>query len=490
MSSLAEIRTERLKKLKRYEAARGTAYPLSVPRTHSLAALRGEFSTLTDTEATVSVVGRVLALRGQGALVFAVIDDGTARIQGVIKRDVLNEDEHTLFVDVADLGDFVSFTGTCFSTDRGEESVLVQSWTLASKSLRPLPDKWHGLKDSDERFRRRYLETTMDAEARDRFLVRARMISFFRSRLADAGFVEFETPILQALAGGASALPFVTHHNALDRDLYLRIAPELYLKKLLIGGFPKVYEIGRSFRNEGIDVTHNPEFTMIEWYEAYSDAARQRSFVETLIRDLAYTVLGGTTLLFGEHDIDLAAPFTVRHYYDLFSEYAGISNAREASLEELLEAAEHLGGIPSIELSTREKVLDALYKRVCRPALIQATFVVDYPRTMLPLAKKVEGDAELVDAFQLVIGGTELVKAFSELNDPLDQRERFIEETRHRSQGDAEAQPNDEDFIEALEYGMPPAGGVGIGLDRLAMLLTNTHNIREVIYFPTLREKE
>jgi len=489
MSSLAEIRTERLKKLKRYEATRGSAYPVSVSRTHSLEALRREFSTFVDGGATVSVAGRVLALRGQGALVFAVIDDGTAHIQGVFKRDVLGEDEHTLFVDTVDLGDFVSFSGDCFSTDRGEESVLVLSWALVSKSLRPLPDKWHGLKDSDERFRRRYLETTMDTGARERFLTRSRMITFFRSKLSDAGFVEFETPILQPLAGGANALPFITHHNALDRDLYLRIAPELYLKKLLIGGFPKVYEIGRSFRNEGIDVTHNPEFTTVEWYEAYSDASAQRAFVEALIRELVHTLLGGSTLLFGEHEIDVAAPFAVRKYYDLFAEYTDIPDARGCALDELIDAAERLGSART-ELTTREKVLDALYKRVCRPALIQPTFVVDYPRAMLPLAKRTEGDADLVDAFQLIIGGTELVKAFSELNDPIDQQERFMEESQHRTQGDAEAQPHDEDFIEALEYGMPPAGGVGIGLDRLVMLLTNTHNIRESIYFPTLREKE
>jgi len=460
MSSLPEIRAERLKKLKVYEASRGTAYPTTLARTHALSVLRSEFSALSQGETTVTVVGRVLALRGQGALVFAVIDDGTAHIQGVFKRDVLGEEEHQLFVDTVDLGDFLSFSGSCFSTDRGEESVLVQSWALTTKSLRPLPDKWHGLKDSDERFRHRYLETTMDPTARERFLTRSRIISFFRTRLESDGFVEFETPILQALAGGASALPFTTHHNALDRDLYLRIAPELYLKKLLIGGFPKVYEIGRSFRNEGIDVTHNPEFTTVEWYEAYSDATLQRAFVESLIRELAHSVLGGSTLSFGDHEIDLSAPFTVRSYADLFSEYP--------------EDADK----------------NALYKQECRPQLIQPTFIIDYPRSMLPLAKKKEGEEDVADAFQLVIGGLELVKAFSELNDPIDQRERFEEEAAHRAHGDTEAQPNDEDFLEALEYGMPPAGGVGIGIDRLVMLLTNTHNIREVIYFPTLREKE
>lgn len=460
MSSLLEIRSERLKKLRAYEAARGSAYPVTLSRTHSLTALRSEFSALSSSEATVTVVGRVLALRGQGALVFAVIDDGTARIQGVFKRDVLGDEEHSLFVNTVDLGDFLSFSGSCFSTDRGEESVLVQSWTLATKSLRPLPDKWHGLKDDDERFRHRYLETTMDPASRERFLTRARILSFFRSRLESDGFVEFETPILQALAGGASALPFTTHHNALDRDLYLRIAPELYLKKLLIGGFPKVYEIGRSFRNEGIDVTHNPEFTTVEWYEAYSDASSQRAFVESLIRELVHSVLGGSTLLFGEHEIDFSAPFAVRSYADLLIECPGGADR------------------------------DAFYKQECRPRLIQPTFIIDYPRSMLPLAKKKEGQEDVADAFQLVIGGLELVKAFSELNDPIDQRERFEEEAQHRAHGDKEAQPNDEDFVEALEHGMPPAGGVGIGIDRLVMLLTNTHNIREVIYFPTLREKE
>lgn len=489
MSSLAEIRAERIRKLKLYEESRGTAYPLVVLRTHTITALRNDFSSLSESQAVVSVAGRVMALRGQGALLFVVLDDGTAKVQGVVKRDVLGEDEHALFVNTVDLGDFISVSGTCFTTERGEESVLVQSWQLAAKGLRPLPDKWHGLKDSDERFRRRYLETTMDSGAKERFLTRARVISFLRSRLDAEGFIEFETPILQPLPGGANALPFVTHHNAIDRDLYLRIAPELYLKKLLIGGFPKVYEIGRSFRNEGIDVTHNPEFTTVEWYEAYSDASAQRNFVETVIRDLTHALLGGSTVIYGEHEIDVVAPFATREYLDLFKEYAELHDVLDCPMETLYDAADRYG-IMGAEEMTREKLMDSIYKRVCRPSLIQPTFVINYPQGMLPLAKKSALDDRLVDAFQLVIGGTELVKAFSELNDPQEQRERFSAEASHKAAGDGEAQPNDEDFIEALEYGMPPAGGVGIGLDRLVMLLTNTHNIREVIYFPTLREKE
>lgn len=489
MATLSELREERLKKLARYEEVRGSAYPATITRTHTLGVLRAEFSSLEQGTTTVSVVGRVLQKRGQGALLFADISDGTARIQILIKRDVLGVDDHALFTDTVDVGDFVEVSGTCLTTERGEASVVALHWRLISKALRPLPDKWHGLKDTDERYRRRYLETVMDDAVRDRFLLRARILRALRTHLETAGFIEIETPILQHLAGGAHALPFRTHHNALDIDLYLRVAPELYLKKLLIGGFPKVYEMGRAFRNEGIDVTHNPEFTIVEWYEAYSNAEQQRAFVEYLLRELVRETLGTLSLTCGEESIDLAPRFEVVSYHTLLARATGIDDPLGVSLSDIVACAEK-HGISGEDLLTREKVLDALYKRLCRPTLINPTFVVHYPIAMLPLAKADVENPEVADAFQLVVGGVELVKAFSELNDPQEQERRFLLEGKHQAAGDREAQANDTDFVEALEYGMPPAGGVGIGVDRLVMLLSNTHNIREVLYFPTLRPKD
>jgi lysyl-tRNA synthetase class 2 len=427
-------------------------------------------------------------LRAHGGSAFLDIDDGSGKVQVLAKRDVLDADLFDLFLETVDVGDFVSATGTLFVTKRGEQTLEATTVAIIVKSLRPLPEKWHGLKDTEERFRRRYLDTLMNKEVRERFRIRSTLISSLRRFLDEAGFMEVETPVLQSVPGGTSALPFATHHNALDIPLYLRVAPELFLKRLLVGGFSRVYEIGRNFRNEGIDHTHNPEFTMLEYYRAYSDSTTERAFVETLIRSLAQSVLGTTEISYKGETISLATPFLVRDYYGLIAEYTGIQNPADASFETLCTRAYELG-ITTAKGESRETLLDALYKKACRPQVIQPTFVIDYPADALPLAKRHADRKNLVDAFQLIIGGVELVKAFSELNDPLDQEERFIEQERRREAGDKEAQQNDPDFLESLEYGMPPAGGVGIGIDRLAMLFTDTENIKEVILFPTMRPR-
>ncbi len=492
MASLEDIRHERLKKLEAMRAAGVDPYPIKVGQDYWLREVVKKFVTLEKKGKALTVVGRVRARRGQGAIIFIDLDDGTARLQAVLKRDNapagVGAEALANFEAWVDVGDFIEVTGTLFVTKKEERSLLVGEWRIISKSLRPLPDKWHGLQDIEERFRHRYLDTLMSPEIKQRFLTRSKIVKTVRQILDRSGFLEVETPILQPLAGGASALPFITHHQALDIDMHLRIAPELYLKELLIGGFPKVYEVSRNFRNEGIDTTHNPEFTTVEWYESFSDAAGQRQLVETLVKQTVTKVLGTSTLIFDGHQIDFSKDFAVVSYFDLLQRHALVVNPESATMEELRLKAQQFG--LAVEPGAGvEKLLDAIYKKTCRPKLIQPTFIVDYPRHYLPLAKRLDGRPNLVDAFQLIIGGLELVKAFSELNDPVDQRERFMEQEKNRAAGDQEAQPKDEAFLEALEYGMPPAGGVGLSIDRLTMLLTDSKNIREVILFPTLRPR-
>lgn len=489
MPSLEELKNTRLAKLKRLAEAGMDAYPSKVPRDVSISDAIARFAEFSKSEKQVSLAGRVLAIRAQGGVTFINFIDGTGTFQALFKEGDTPEEVHKLFLDVTDIGDFVSVTGSLFETKRGEKTLLVHSWTMAAKSLLPLPEKWHGLSDTEERFRHRYLDLLMNEGITERFKLRSRIISALRRFLDDAGFVEVETPMLQPHAGGATALPFVTHHNALDIDLYLRIAPELYLKQLLVGGIPKVYEIGRNFRNEGIDVTHNPEFTMLEFYESFSDTQKQMVFVEELIRKLLAVLFEKQVIQVSGESIDFAVSFARVSYFELLSDASGIQNIESVSRDELAKRVAKLG----VSVAThdgKEKVLDALFKRTVRPKLIQPTFVTGYPKEYLPLAKASPENSDLVDAFQLFAGGLEIVKAFSELNDPLDQRARFAEQEKARAKGDEETQTSDEAFLEALEYGMPPAGGVGIGIDRMVMLFTDTKNIREVILFPTLRPKE
>src|SRR3989338_57593 len=449
MSSLEEIRATRLKKLQLLRDKGMNPYPVSTRTSATLAEAAENFKKLAKKKELI-LSGRIMALRGQGGLVFADFFYGTGKVQALIKKDKLSDDLFKLWNDTVDIGDFVEARGALFLTKREEKTLLVKEWRMLTKTLRSLPEKWHGITDTEERFRKRYLDLLMNEEVRARFILRSRIVSTLRRLLDAEEFLEVETSILQELAGGANAEPFITRHNALDVDLYLRIAPELDLKKLLIGGFPKVYEIGRSFRNEGIDVTHNPEFTTVEWYEAYSDSAKQQVLVERVLKDIVESVHGKTPATFD----------------------------KTAQL-----------GVKSDAADSAEKIMDSIYKKAIRPKLIQPTIITEYPKNYIPLAKKKEGDETLVDAFQIVVGGLEIVKAFSELNDPLDQRERFWLQEKNKKAGDREAQPSDESFLEALEYGMPPAGGLAISIDRMTMLLSNARNIREVIFFPMLRSK-
>ena len=488
MASLEELRAERIKKLETLKARGVNAYPATSLRTHEIAEVEKGFSGLSKKKKAITIAGRIRAIRGQGAIVFLDLDDGTGIFQALLKKDEAGEDALAFFSDTADIGDFVECTGSLFITKRKEKTLLAKNWRMLAKSLRPLPDKWAGLTDIEERSRRRYLDTIASPESKERFLIRSRIVSALRGAFEDAGYIEVETPILQSHAGGAAAKPFVTHHNALDIDLYLRIAPELYLKELLIGGFPKVYEIGRLFRNEGIDATHNPEFTTVEYYEAYSDTHAYMEFTEKIIRSVAKKIRKGGVAVFDGQKIDFTKSFAHVSYADLLKRYALLNDLANLTRKDAELKARQLAVAVS-DSDSREKILDNIYKKVCRPKIIQPTFITGYPVAYLPLAKRSEKDPAFADAFQVVIAGIEIVKGFSELNDPIDQRDRFAKEDAHAKAGDEEAQTSDEGFLEALEYGMPPTAGVGMSVDRLAMLLTDTHNVRDIILFPTMRPK-
>ncbi len=492
MASLEDIRAERLKKLDSLKAAQIDPYPISTKRDYSLATLGLKFETIQKKAKPISIAGRIKARRGQGAISFIDIDDGTGSFQLVLKRDNppagLGQEGMTRFQELTDVGDFVSATGTLFTTNKNEPSLMVTDWRMLGKSLRPLPDKWHGLQDVEERFRHRYLDTLMNPEVKSRFLLRVRMIQEIRRFFNKAGFVEVEVPYLQPLAGGANARPFTTHHNALATDFYLPIAQELYLKQLLVGGFSKVYEIGRRFRNEGIDVMHNPEFTMLESNEAYTDAKKMMAFTEQLLKYVVKELFGQLTIAYNGQTIDFAKKFTVIKFHDLLRRYALMVDPENISRKEAAVKADQLGVVVSPEDSL-EKILDNIYKKMARGRLIQPTYVVDYPVGMNPFAKRKPEDPKLIDRFQLIVGGVEIVKAFSETNNPLDQRERYLEEDKKGQAGEQEISPSDLEYLEAMEYGMPPNGGIGIGIDRLAMILTDTKNIKEVILFPTMRPK-
>ncbi len=488
-SFLDEVRDERIKKIDILKKDGIKSYPVSNNRDVSVASVLEKFDELSESQKKVTLAGRIMALRGQGGLLFFNLDDGTGKFQGLLKKDDMDEILFSSFIEIVDIGDFVEVSGTLFVTKRGEKSLKVEGWHMLSKCLRPLPDKWNGLQDIEERFRKRYLDILMSEEVKQRFVLRSKFVALLRRYLDSEEFLEVETPILQTIAGGATAKPFQTHHQALDMALFLRIAPELYLKELLVAGMPKVYEIGRLFRNEGIDVTHNPEFTTVEFYEAYAEASKHMAFLEKMIRSIILEVTGSTTVLFDENEIDFGKSFEVASFFDLIEKYSGIKEPLKLSYEELIEEAKKL----KIEIKKgegSEKIYDAIYKKCVRGKLIQPTFIKDYTVAFSPLAKKQELHPEFIERYQLVIAGFEVVNGFSELNDPLDQRERFIDQESKRGEGDEEAQPKDEEYIEAMEYGMPPAGGVGMSIDRMIMILTNTKNIREVILFPTLRPRQ
>lgn len=487
--ALEDIRRERIKKLERYRARDLDPYPASVSRTSSIAEIKKQFSTLKRSGERIELVGRLLALREHGGATFGDLADGTGKVQVYLARDVLGPERYQLALDTVDIGDFLAVSGSAFATKREEPTIRVAAFRLAAKALRPLPEKWHGLKDVEERFRKRYLDLLMNEEVRDRFLLRSRTIRALRAFFDGEGFVEVETPMLQHVPGGALARPFVTHHNALDIDLYLRIAPELYLKELLVGGMEKVYELGKSFRNEGIDISHNPEFTTIEWYAAYWDEEDMMACVERCFAAILKRIgAKNGKVSFDGKAITFGKKFGRIEFTEALKRYALIVDYDRETADALRQRARQFG-IEAPAGMSKGKIADEIFKKICRPHLVNPTFVIYHPIEISPLAKRREGTPREVRRLQLVVGGMELVNAYAELNDPLEQRARFEEQEKMRQGGEEESHPLDEEFVEALEYGMPPAAGAAIGIDRLVMLLTDTKNIREVVLFPTLRPK-
>ncbi|MBA3533381.1 MAG: lysine--tRNA ligase, partial [Ardenticatenales bacterium] len=464
-------------------------YPPRVDRTHSSQeAIAALHDTPEGTEpARVTIVGRVMAIRIMGKAAFAHLEDGVGRIQLYLRRDGMGEEGYNQFKKLVDLGDFIQATGTMFYTRTQEPTVEAESWTMLAKALNQPPEKWHGLSDIEQRYRERYTDLMSNSEIRDIFIMRARITSLVRRFLEDRGFLEMETPILQPLYGGAAARPFVTHHHWAKRDLYLRIADELYLKRLLVGGLERVFEIGKDFRNEGVSFKHNPEFTMMEVYQAYADYRDMMELAEGCWSFVCQAVHGTTQIPFGEHIIDLAPPWPRISLRDAILERTGV-DLYEAETLETLQAAIQAKGLRLERKPTWGKQVDELFSASVEPHLIQPTFIVDYPYDLSPLAKQKADNPRLVERFELFIAGMEFANAFTELNDPLEQIRRFQGQESQASAGDDETQPMDEDFINALMYGMPPTGGMGWGMDRMIMVLTNQHSIREVILFPQLRQ--
>lgn len=443
---------------------------------------------LEEKEIPVAIAGRIMTKRRKGRAGFAHIQDLKGQIQFYIRQDAVGEEQYELFKST-DLGDIVGLRGTVFRTKVGELSVKVKEFILLTKALRPLPDKFHGLRDIEQRYRQRYLDLIMSEESKNTFITRSRIVQSIRNYLDKNGYLEVETPMMHAIAGGAAARPFITHHNALDIDLYMRIAIELHLKRLIVGGLEKVYEIGRVFRNEGIDTRHNPEFTMLELYEAYADFNDIMQLTENMIVHTAKEVLGTTAIRYGEHEVNLEPEWRRLHMVDAIKEYTGVDFWNVTSTEEARALAkEH--HIEITEHMEYGHIVNEFFEQRVEEKLIQPTFVYGHPVEISPLARKNEKDPRFTDRFELFIVGREHANAFTELNDPIDQRERFLNQLKEREQGNDEAHQMDEDFIEALEYGMPPTGGLGIGVDRLVMLLTNAPSIRDVLLFPLMKSRD
>lgn len=453
--------------------------------THRAADIAAQFDELSEKETEVKMAGRIMAIRGHGKTCFMDMQDKTGRIQVYVRKDVIGEENYAL-IKLMDIGDTVGITGTAFRTHMGELSIKANSVEMLSKSLRPLPEKWHGLKDVETRYRQRYLDLIVNPEVRDTFVKRSQIIRSVREVLDSHDFLEVETPILNTIAGGAAARPFISYHNALDMQVYMRIAPELYLKRLIVGGMDRVYEMGRVFRNEGIDNRHNPEFTSVEIYQAFADYRDMMDLTEEVVVKTAEKVLGTTTINYEGTTIELASPWKRMSMIEAVKEYSGKDFTDVTDLEEARAIAKELNVAiePSFGIG---KIINACFEEYVEDKLIQPTFITGHPKEISPLAKSNPENPEITDRFEAYIYGREICNGFTELNDPIDQKERFLKQVEERANGDEEANMMDEDFVNALEYGLPPTGGLGIGIDRLVMFLTNSSTIRDVLFFPTMK---
>jgi lysyl-tRNA synthetase class 2 len=484
-SRLDDLERERYKKIERLRARGIEPYPLRSSRTHPIAQAREMFER-GDAPGLVKLVGRLTANRWTGKITFADLRDGTGRIQLFLKQDTLGEETYKNFLKDYDLGDFIQVEGTLFRTKTGEITVAVQEIQMLAKAVAPMPEKWHGLKDMETRYRQRYLDLMSSEEVRQIFVARAKIVTAMRKYLDEHGFIEVETPVLQPLYGGALAKPFITHHNELDRDLYLRIADELYLKRLLVGMFERVYEISKDFRNEGVDATHLPEFTMMECYQAFGDLSDMMKVVEDILVASALAARGTLQITYGEHAVDLTPPFARVTMRDAILEKTGIDIYVDDSFDALHARVEekNLRVEPQMNWG---KLVEKIFATYVEPTLIAPTFVIDFPTEISPFAKKRPDNPRVTERFEIYVAGGEYGNAFTELNDPEEQFLRFLEQQRARAAGDTDAQQMDDDYIQALKHGMPPTGGLGMGIDRLTMLLTNQHSIRDVVLYPQLR---
>ncbi len=487
MEETKDLMQQRRQKLKEIRELGVEPYPHKYEPTHSTADIHKDFGDVQETPdetQMVRIAGRIMTKRDHGKSSFAHLQDGEGRIQIYVRRDKVGAEPYIIYRRF-DNGDIIGVEGTVFRTRTGELTVLADSIQLLSKSIRPLPEKWHGLQDKQTRYRQRYADLIMNPEVKDVFLKRTQIVQAIRNRLNAQNFIEVETPVLQPIYGGANARPFTTYHNTLEQSLYLRIANELYLKRLIVGGFERVYEFSRDFRNEGMDRDHNPEFTMLELYQAYADYHQIMELTETLIAETAKAIHGTTKVQYQEHELDFTPPWRRLSMVDAVREHSGIDPV-PLSADALYKAAAN-AGVDLAGDETKGEIIAELFDTFAESKLIQPTFILDYPIEVSPFAKKKPENPEFVERFESFICGMEVTNAFSELNDPIDQRQRFLEQASNLEAGDDEAFMVDEDYLRALEYGMPPTGGLGIGIDRLTMLLTNQYSIRDVILFPQMR---
>lgn len=487
---MAEEAIIRLEKLHAIRQEGINPYPAKSKRTSIIDDVILKFKELKKQNKKIFLTGRLMSVRGHGGVVFADIQDESGRIQVCLRKDKIKFKDFKFFKDKMDPGDFIEVSGTLFETKKGEKTLEVRSINLLTKTLLPMPEKRHGLTDIETRYRKRYLDMLGNEEVCLTLHTRSLITKAIREFFNNEGFIEVETPILQPIAGGAAAKPFITHHNALDADFYLRIAPELYLKRMIVGGFEKVYEIARCFRNEGIDHSHNPEFTQIEFYQAYADYNDLMKLTEKLLPFILKSIGKGNVIEFQGEKIDFKAPYPKITFRDAIKKYAKIDIEKYPDKKDLFKVAKEKK-VDVDKSMGRGKIIDEIFKTFVRPKILNPTFIIDHPIELSPLAKKKPEDERYTERFQLLLGkGTELTNAFSELNDPLDQEERFREQEKDKKGGDEEAHPFDKDFIEALKHGMPPTAGFGMGIDRLAAILTDSHNIKEVIVFPTLKPEK
>ncbi len=482
-----KLKAVRIEKLNKLVAEGVNPYPYRFEVSHGVETVKESEAELTAAGTKISLAGRVMSLRGHGKTVFGHLEDATGRLQFYARKDILGDKAFDVF-GLVEVGDFIGIRGGLFRTKTDELTLKTESFEVLAKALRPLPEKWHGLTDKEIRYRQRYVDLVMNRDVRDVFYTRSRIVETIRQYLIARGYVEVETPILQPLYGGAAARPFITHHNMLDMPLYMRIADELYLKRLLVGGFERVFEFSKDFRNEGIDRSHNPEFTMLECYAAFLDYGDYMVMVEELLREVASRLTDNGVVSYAGHEVDFNKPWRRVKFYDAIREKTGV-DFRGLDETSVRAEAGRLG-IDVAKDAPVSKVLDAVFSERVEPDLIDPTFVYDYPKELSPLAKDHRSEEGLVERFEPFVGGFEVGNAFSELNDPIEQRKRFEQQAAYRAGGDDEAHVLDEDYIRAMEYGMPPAAGLGLGIDRLTMIFTDSRSIRDVILFPHMRPEE